>query len=102
MIVLVTLYTVHIRVYVHTYICMCVCTYVRMYVCIYVCMYIRRYVLLCVTSTGYPVGGLQPNEEVPRMWLCCGEERWLQQNELYSLWDVLLLALWSKDWRVRG
>ena len=51
-------YTMYIRAYVHTYMCMCVyvCTYICMYLCM--CMYIHRYVLLCVTSTGYPVGGL--------------------------------------------
>ena len=52
--------------------------------------------------SGFLVDSLQPDEEVSRVWLCCGKEWGLQQDELHSLWDLLLLAVWSEDWRVRG
>lgn len=52
--------------------------------------------------SGYLVDSLQPDKEVSRVWLCCGKEWGLQQDELHSLWDLLLLAVWSEDWRVRG
>lgn len=47
------------------------------------------------------MGGRQPRKEVSGMWLCSGEEWRLQQNELHSVWNMLLLAVWSEDRRVR-
>lgn len=59
-------------------------------------MYVHVYM-----PAGYFMGGRQPSKEVSGMWLCSGEEWRLQQNELHSVWNMLLLAVWSEDRRVR-
>ena len=36
---------VYVRMYVHTYVRMCVCMYIHTYICTYVCVYVYTYIL---------------------------------------------------------